>query len=86
MKALFFYKPNHNDCQLTERQLDIALSQRNFDCAKIDVTTEEGKKVKDKYNALLLPTLLLIGDNGKAKKRETGTMKAQRIKQFLGIC
>ena len=69
MKLLKFYADWCNPCtRLTEWMKDIDL---DIEVQNVDVDTEPG--MKEKYEVTMLPTLVLLDDDGKEVEKAVGT-------------
>lgn len=80
MKLLKVYSKTCGPCKVLERNL----KQSGIEYINIDVDSEEGEKVSDKYEVTMVPTLLLLDDNDNLIKKNTGILNVEGIKNFIG--
>ena len=80
MKLLKVYSKTCGPCKVLERNL----KQSGIEYINIDVDSEEGEKISDKYEVTMVPTLLLLGDNDNLIKKNTGILNVEGIKNFIG--
>lgn len=80
MKLLKIYSKTCGPCKVLERNL----KQSGIEYINIDVDSEEGEKISDKYEVTMVPTLLLLDDNDNLIKKNTGILNVEGIKNFIG--
>lgn len=80
MKLLKVYSKTCGPCKVLERNL----KQSGIEYINIDVDSEEGEKISDKYEVTMVPTLLLLDDNDNLIKKNTGILNVEGIKNFIG--
>ena len=79
MKLLKVYSKTCGPCKVLERNL----KQSGIEYINIDVDSEEGEKISDKYEFTMVPTLLLLDDNDNLIKKNTGILNVEGIKNFI---
>lgn len=79
MKLLKVYSKTCGPCKVLERNL----KQSGIEYINIDVDSEEGEKISDKYEVTMVPTLLLLDDNDNLIKKNTGILNVEGIKNFI---
>ena len=79
MKLLKVYSKTCGPCKVLERNL----KQSGIEYINIDVDSEEGEKISDKYEVTMVPTLLLLDDNENLIKKNTGILNVEGIKNFI---
>lgn len=79
MKLLKVYSKTCGPCKVLERNL----KQSGIEYINIDVDSEEGEKISDKYEVTMVPTLLLLDDNDNLIKKNTGILNVEGIKCFI---
>ena len=79
MKLLKVYSKTCGPCKVLERHL----KQSGIEYINIDVDSEEGEKISDKYEVTMVPTLLLLDDNDNLIKKNTGILNVEGIKNFI---
>ena len=80
MKLLKVYSKTCGPCKVLERNL----KQSGIEYININVDSEEGEKISDKYEVTMVPTLLLLDDNDNLIKKNTGILNVEGIKNFIG--
>ena len=80
MKLLKIYSKTCGPCKVLERNL----KQSGIEYINIDVDSEEGEEISDKYEVTMVPTLLLLDDNDNLIKKNTGILNVEGIKNFIG--
>ena len=80
MKLLKVYSKTCGPCKVLERNL----KQSGIEYINIDVDSEEGEEISDKYEVTMVPTLLLLDDNDNLIKKNTGILNVEGIKNFIG--
>ena len=80
MKLLKVYSKTCGPCKVLERNL----KQSGIEYINIDVDSEEGEKISDKYEVTMVPTQLLLDDNDNLIKKNTGILNVEGIKNFIG--
>lgn len=80
MKLLKVYSKTCGPCKVLERNL----KQSGIEYINIDVDSEEGEKISNKYEVTMVPTLLLLDDNDNLIKKNTGILNVEGIKNFIG--
>ena len=79
MKLLKVYSKTCGPCKVLERNL----KQSGIEYINIDVDSEEGEEISDKYEVTMVPTLLLLDDNDNLIKKNTGILNVEGIKNFI---
>ena len=79
MKLLKVYSKTCGPFKVLERNL----KQSGIEYINIDVDSEEGEKISDKYEVTMVPTLLLLDDNDNLIKKNTGILNVEGIKNFI---
>lgn len=79
MKLLKVYSKTCGPCKVLERNL----KQSGIEYINIDVDSEEGEKISNKYEVTMVPTLLLLDDNDNLIKKNTGILNVEGIKNFI---
>ena len=79
MKLLKVYSKTCGPCKVLERNL----KQSGIEYINIDVDSEEGEKISDKYEVTMVPTVLLLDDNDNLIKKNTGILNVEGIKCFI---
>ena len=80
MKLLKVYSKTCGPCKVLERNL----KQSGIEYINIDVDSEEGEEISNKYEVTMVPTLLLLDDNDNLIKKNTGILNVEGIKNFIG--
>ena len=78
MKLIKIYSKTCGPCKVLEKNL--VESGVNYD--SVDVASEEGEDIVEKYGVRAVPTLLLVDDNGTLLNKHTGIMNVDEIKLF----
>lgn len=79
MKLLKVYSKTCGPCKVLERNL----KQSGIEYINIDVDSEEGEEISNKYEVTMVPTLLLLDDNDNLIKKNTGILNVEGIKNFI---
>lgn len=79
MKLIKLYSDTCGPCKVLENNL--RKSKIKYDNVNID--SEEGEKLIEKYDIKAVPTLLLIEDNGTLISKHSGILTIEGIKAFV---
>lgn len=78
MKLIKIYSKTCGPCKVLEKNL----VESGVEYDSVDVTSEEGEDIVEKYGVRAVPTLLLIDDNGTLLNKHTGILNVDEIKLF----
>ena len=78
MKLIKIYSKTCGPCKVLEKNL--VESGVKYD--SVDVASEEGEDIVEKYGVRAVPTLLLVDDNGTLLNKRTGILNVDEIKLF----
>ena len=78
MKLIKIYSKACGPCKVLEKNL--VESGVKYD--SVDVASEEGEDIVEKYGVRAVPTLLLVDDNGTLLNKHTGILNVDEIKLF----
>ena len=78
MKLIKIYSKTCGPCKVLEKNL----VESRVDYDSVDVASEEGEDIVEKYGVRAVPTLLLEDDNGTLLNKRTGILNVDEIKLF----
>ena len=78
MKLIKIYSKTCGPCKVLEKNL----VESGVDYDSVDVASEEGEDIVEKYGVRAVPTLLLVDDNGALLNKRTGILNVDEIKLF----
>ena len=78
MKLIKIYSKTCGPCKVLEKNL----VESGIDYDSVDVASEEGEDIVEKYGVRAVPTLLLVDDNGTLLNKRTGILNVDEIKLF----
>lgn len=78
MKLIKIYSKTCGPCKVLEKNL----VESGVDYDSVDVASEEGEDIVEKYGVRAVPTLLLVDDNGTLLNKRTGILNVDEIKLF----
>ena len=78
MKLIKIYSKTCGPCKALEKNL----VESGVDYDSVDVASEEGEDIVEKYGVRAVPTLLLVDDNGTLLNKRTGILNVDEIKLF----
>ena len=78
MKLIKIYSKTCGPCKVLEKNL----VESGVDYDSVDVASEEGEDIVEKYGVRAVPTLLLVDDNGTLLNKRTGILSVDEIKLF----
>jgi len=78
MKLIKIYSKTCGPCKVLEKNL----VESGVDYDSVDVASEEGEDIVEKYGVRAVPTLLLVDDNGTLLNKHTGILNVDEIKLF----
>lgn len=77
MKLIKLYSDSCGPCKVLKNNL----KQANIEHESVNITSDKGEELADKYNVRNIPTLLLLdGDN--LVKKFTGILTPDKLKEF----
>ena len=77
MRLIKLYSNSCGPCKVLENNL----KQANIEHESVNITSDKGEELADKYNVRNIPTLLLLdGDN--LVKKFTGILTPDKLKEF----
>lgn len=78
MKVLKIYSRTCGPCKVLENNLQRA----GIPHESIDVQSMQGEDIAAKYKVRIVPTLILVDDEGNVVKRCSGLLGVQELKEF----
>ena len=78
MKVLKIYSKTCGPCKVLENNLQLA----GIPHESVDIQSEEGCDIVDKYKVRTVPTLILVDDEGNVLKKHSGLLSVQELKEF----
>lgn len=78
MRLIKIYSKTCGPCKVLEKNL----VESGVDYDSVDVASEEGEDIVEKYGVRAVPTLLLVDDNGTLLNKRTGILNVDEIKLF----
>ena len=78
MKLIKIYSKTCGPCKVLEKNL----VESGVEYDSVDVASEEGEDIVEKYGVRAVPTLLLVSDNGTLLNKHTGILNVDEIKLF----
>lgn len=78
-RLLKFYATWCGPCKILEKRL----KEMKIPYVNIDVETDEGAKMAEKYKVQSVPTLIVVTQTGNALRRLTGAVSTEQLKDFL---
>ena len=78
MKLIKVYSKTCGPCKVLEKNL----VESGIQYDSIDIASDEGDEIVDKYNIRNVPTLLLVDDNGTLINKHVGILNSEEIKKF----
>ena len=78
MKLIKIYSKTCGPCKVLEKNL----VESGVDYDSVDVASEEGEDIVEKYGVRAVPTLLLVDDNGTLISKHAGILSVEGIKSF----
>lgn len=79
MKLLKIYSDTCGPCKVLEKNLQLA----NIEHESLNISSEQGEEIVDKYKVRAVPTLILLNDNNEVVKKHTGVMNIEDLKKFI---
>lgn len=79
MKLLKIYSDTCGPCKVLEKNLQLA----NIEHESLNISSEQGEEIVDKYDVRAVPTLILLNDNNEVVKKHTGVMNIEDLKKFI---
>lgn len=79
MKLLKIYSDTCGPCKVLEKNLQLA----NIEHESLNISSEQGEEIVDKYDVRAVPTLILLNDNNEVIKKHTGVMNIEDLKKFI---
>ena len=79
MKLLKIYSDTCGPCKVLEKNLQLA----NIEHESLNISSEQGEEIVDKYDVRAVPTLILLNDNNEVIKKYTGVMNIEDLKKFI---
>ena len=77
-KIIKLYADWCGPCKVLESNLQLA----NIPHESVDIQSEEGGDIVDKYKVRTVPTLILMDDEGNVLKKHSGLLSVQELKEF----
>ena len=77
-KIIKLYADWCGPCKVLESNLQLA----NIPHESIDIQSEEGCDIVDKYKVRTVPTLILVDNEGNVLKKHSGLLSVQELKEF----
>ena len=77
-KIIKLYADWCGPCKVLESNLQLA----NIPHESINIQSEEGSDIVDKYEVRTVPTLILMDDEGNVLKKHSGLLNVQELKEF----
>jgi thioredoxin 1 len=81
MKALKFEASRCQPCKMMTKIMDDAAEQITIPVEKVDI--DEKMELAKQYGIRGVPTLVLVDDEGKEIKRQSGVMMEAQLLEFL---
>ena len=78
MKLIKVYSKTCGPCKVLEKNL----IESGIQYDSVDIASDEGDEIVDKYNIRNVPTLLLVDDNGTLINKHVGILNSEKIKKF----
>lgn len=78
MKLIKVYSKTCGPCKVLEKNL----IESGIQYDSVDIASDEGDEIVDKYNIRNVPTLLLVDDNGTLINKHVGILNSEEIKKF----
>lgn len=78
-RLLKFYATWCGPCKILEKRL----KEMKIPYMNIDVETNEGAEMAEKYKVQSVPTLIVVTQTGIALRRLTGAVSTEQLKDFL---
>lgn len=78
MKLIKLYSKTCGPCKVLEKNL----VESGVEYDSVDVASEEGEDIVEKYGVRAVPTLLLVDNNGTLLNKRTGILNVDEIKLF----
>lgn len=79
MKLLKIYSDTCGPCKVLEKNLQLA----NIEHESLNISSEQGEEIVDKYDVRAVPTLILLNDNNEVIKKHTGVMNIEDLRNFI---
>ena len=79
MKLLKIYSDTCGPCKVLEKNLQLA----NIEHESLNIFSEQGEEIVDKYDVRAVPTLILLDDNNEVIKKHTGVMNIEDLRNFI---
>lgn len=79
MKLLKIYSDTCGPCKVLEKNLQLA----NIEHESLNISSEQGEEIVDKYDVRAVPTLILLNGNNEVVKKHTGVMNVEDLKKFI---
>lgn len=78
MKLLKIYSQSCGPCKVLENNLQLS----GLTYQSVDVQSDEGSEITEKYGVRTVPTLLLLNDNNEVIKKHVGVMSVNELRDF----
>lgn len=79
MKLVKVYSRTCGPCKVLENNLQAM----GISYESVDIQSQQGEEIIDKYRILAVPTLILLDDKGKVVKQHTGVLNVEGLKRFI---
>lgn len=79
MRLVKIYSQTCGPCKVLERILNNA----NIEHESIDINSEEGGEMIEKYDIRAVPTLLLLDKEGEMLNKHVGVLNVEDLKKFV---
>ena len=82
-RMLYFSTPTCGPCKMFKPIVQQVSAETGININYIDATLDP--TTAQQFNVSVVPTIIILGENGQAIKRHSGVMSKPQLKQFLNL-